>query len=71
MLINGKHREFEKESTNLIFKEDRLKQLEEDKRYLKEELEQAIKIYQTTTEPLVENSERLPTTDIRNQQTDD
>ena len=34
--------EFEKESTNLIFKEDRLKQLEEDKRYLKEELEQAI-----------------------------
>ena len=36
------HVEFEKESTNLIFKEDRLKQLEEDKRYLKEELEQAI-----------------------------
>ena len=34
--------EFEKESTNLIFKEDILKQLEEDKRYLKEELEQAI-----------------------------
>ena len=31
--------EFEKESTNLIFKEDRLKQLEEDKRYLKEELD--------------------------------
>ena len=34
--------EFEKESTNLIFKEDRLKQLQEDKIYLKEELEQAI-----------------------------
>ena len=34
--------EFEKESTNLIFKEDRLKQLEEDKRYLKEELDQFI-----------------------------
>ena len=34
--------EFEKESTNLIFKEDRLKQLEEDKLYLKEELDQAI-----------------------------
>jgi len=34
--------EFEKESTNLIFKEDRLKQLQEDKLYLKEELEQAI-----------------------------
>jgi len=34
--------EFEKESTNLIFKEDRLKQLQEDKVYLKEELEQAI-----------------------------
>ena len=34
--------EFEKESTNLIFKEDRLKQLEEDKQYLKDELEQAI-----------------------------
>jgi len=34
--------EFEKESTNLIFKEDRLKQLQEDKMYLKEELEQAI-----------------------------
>ena len=34
--------EFEKESTNLIFKEDRLKQLEEDKQYLKEELDQAI-----------------------------
>ena len=35
--------EFEKESTNLIFKEDRLKQLQEDKVYLKEELEDAIK----------------------------
>ena len=34
--------EFEKESTNLIFKEDRLKQLQEDKDYLKEELDQAI-----------------------------
>ena len=34
--------EFEKESTNLIFKEDRLKQLEEDKQYLKDELQQAI-----------------------------
>ena len=34
--------EFEKESTNLIFKEDRLKQLQEDKVYLKEELDQAI-----------------------------
>ena len=34
--------EFEKESTALIFKEDRLKQLQEDKVYLKEELEQAI-----------------------------
>ena len=34
--------EFEKESTNLIFKEDRLKQLEKDKLYLKEELDQAI-----------------------------
>ena len=34
--------EFEKESTNLIFKEDRLKQLQEDKQYLKDELDQAI-----------------------------
>ena len=34
--------EFEKESTNLIFKEDRLKQLQEDKVYLKEELQDAI-----------------------------
>ena len=34
--------EFEKESTALIFKEDRLKQLQEDKMYLKEELEQSI-----------------------------
>jgi len=34
--------EFEKESTALIFKEDRLEQLEEDKVFLKEELEQAI-----------------------------
>ena len=34
--------EFEKESTNLIFKEDRLKQLQEDKVYLKEELQNAI-----------------------------
>ena len=33
---------FEKESTALIFKEDRLKQLEDDKKYLKEELEQSI-----------------------------
>ena len=34
--------EFEKESTKLIYKEDRLEQLEEDKVYLKEELELAI-----------------------------
>ena len=34
--------EFEKESTKLIYKEDRLDQLEEDKVYLKEELELAI-----------------------------
>jgi hypothetical protein len=34
--------EFEKQSTTLIYKEDRLEQLEEDKVYLKEELEQAI-----------------------------
>ena len=35
--------EFEKESTALIFKEDRLEQLEEDKEFLKEELSIAIK----------------------------
>ena len=34
--------EFEKESTKLLYKEDRLSQLEEDKTYLKEELELAI-----------------------------
>jgi hypothetical protein len=34
--------EFEKESTKLLYKEDRLGQLQEDKIYLKEELEQAI-----------------------------
>ena len=34
--------EFEKESTSLIFKEDRLEQLQEDKVFLKEELESAI-----------------------------
>ena len=34
--------EFEKESTKLLYKEDRLKQLEEDKIYLKGELELAI-----------------------------
>ena len=34
--------EFEKESTKLLYKEDRLDQLEEDKTYLKEELELAI-----------------------------
>lgn len=34
--------EFEKESTKLLYKEDRLKQLEEDKTYLKGELEFAI-----------------------------
>ena len=33
---------FEKETTTLFYKEDRLKQLEEDKTYLKEELEQSI-----------------------------
>ena len=33
---------FEKQSTTLLYKEDRLEQLEEDKIYLKEELEQAI-----------------------------
>ncbi len=34
--------EFEKQSTTLLYKEDRLEQLEEDKEYLKEELEQSI-----------------------------
>ena len=34
--------EFEKQSTTLLYKEERLEQLEEDKVYLKEELEQAI-----------------------------
>jgi len=34
--------EFEKQSTTLIYKEDRLKQLEEDKVYLKDELKQSI-----------------------------
>ena len=33
---------FEKQSTTLFYKEDRLEQLEEDKVYLKEELEQSI-----------------------------
>ena len=33
---------FEKETTTLFYKEDRLKQLEEDKVYLKEELEQSL-----------------------------
>ena len=34
--------DFEKQTTTLLYKEDRLEQLEEDKVYLKEELEQAI-----------------------------
>ena len=34
--------EFEKQTTTLIYKEDRLEQLEEDKVYLKDELEQSI-----------------------------
>ena len=34
--------QFEKQSTTLLYKEDRLEQLEEDKLYLKEELEQSI-----------------------------
>ena len=34
--------EFEKQSTTLIYKEDRLEQLEDDKVYLKDELEQSI-----------------------------
>ena len=34
--------EFEKQSTTLLYKEDRLVQLEEDKSYLKDELEQSI-----------------------------
>ena len=34
--------DFEKQSTTLLYKEDRLEQLEEDKIYLKEELEQSI-----------------------------
>jgi len=33
---------FEKQSTSLLYKEDRLEQLEEDKIYLKEELEESI-----------------------------
>ena len=35
--------EFEKQSTTLLYKEDRLSQLQEDKQYLKEELEQSVK----------------------------
>ena len=35
--------EFEKESTTLLYKEERLSQLEEDKVYLKNELEHAVK----------------------------
>ena len=42
--------EFEKESTNLIFKEDRLKQLEEDKQYLKEELHEGNSYIQAKSE---------------------
>ena len=34
--------QFEKQSTTLLYKEDRLEQLEEDKIYLKEELEQSL-----------------------------
>ena len=34
--------EFEKQSTTLLYKEDRLEQLQEDKVYLKDELEQSI-----------------------------
>ena len=34
--------DFEKQSTTLIYKEDRLEQLEEDKSYLKEELKNSI-----------------------------
>ena len=34
--------EFEKQSTTLLYKEDRLEQLEEDKVYLKDELEQSV-----------------------------
>ena len=34
--------QFEKQSTTLLYKEDRLEQLEEDKTYLKDELEQSI-----------------------------
>ena len=36
--------EFEKQSATLLYKEDRLTQLEEDKQYLKDELEQSIKV---------------------------
>jgi hypothetical protein len=35
--------EFEKQSTTLLYKEDRLEQLEDDKVYLKDELEQSVK----------------------------
>ena len=35
--------EFEKQSATLLYKEDRLSQLQEDKQYLKEELEQSVK----------------------------
>ena len=34
--------EFEKQSTTLLYKEDRLEQLEDDKSYLKDELEQSV-----------------------------
>ena len=34
--------EFEKQSTTLLYKEDRLEQLEDDKSYLKDELEQSL-----------------------------
>ena len=38
----GATTDFEKQSTILIFKEDRLEQLNEDKKFLKEELDAAI-----------------------------
>ena len=41
-LFAGATLEFEKQSTTLLYKEDRLSQLEEDKVYLKDELEQSL-----------------------------
>ena len=58
MAYQGATVSFEKETTALLYKEDRLEQLQDDKKFLKEELEAAVAELPDNLEQQKENSEK-------------